>query len=608
MLRNSDTIICLDADMSWLTFNTICELAPSKSYDLSVSKKTKDPDMYSKSVWIYLNEFKQTDREISIYDNKDHLLGEVIESLRNDRRVFITSNSKNLVIKLNQSIENELPTKRTFIITSDNSSTKESQEFIQDITIEFLNYDAVLTSPTLSTGIDITFKDDAKNVDVVFGFFENDITHHFEIDQQISRVRHPKEIKVWISPRRMNYELDVAIVKDDILRNNLLANVASHEDAVTFAETIERDDKFLRLATIVEERSRASMNKLKNNFIDYKNEQGFKINLIEKDDEKSKSSRLQWGYAEAVVHQAQRQAILDAPYIDCLSWWKIHDMKDSNLEISSDHRHGYIKSKIEFFFRQPINLNDLDHYFDNYLGKIRLFEQLNGNREALLHGNSTNTVERFHNLASQAEVKNTIIKILDKKHVASLSSIDDFKASVVLLHLLLEKTPIYDQDGFKVGIKLSKFDLIEFVAFVSDNKKVIEKQLCKVNNLNNEKVWIPQLNLFLGLVGLKVIHVANKWSNGKKTYLYSLDQDLLQQNQVIVNRRKQLSDQDYSILYWKNVHKENDFQTPVMLKVSDESGVRLMPLSDLEDRFKSKQMDSTQKADYDFLTKLVNED
>ena len=225
-----------------------------------------------------------------------------------------------------------------------------------------------------------------------------------------------------------------------------------------------------------------------------------------------------------------------------------------------------------------------------------------------MHGNSTNTVERFHNLASEAEVKNKIIIILDKTHVASLSSIDDFKASVVLLHLLLEKTPIYDQDGFKVGIKLSKFDLIEFVAFVSDNKKVIEKQLCKVINLNNEKVWIPQLNLFLGLVGLKVIHVSNKWSNGKKTYLYSLDQDLLQQNQVIVNRRKQLSDQDYSILYWKNVHKENDFQTPVMLKVSDESGVRLMPLSDLEDRFKSKQMDSTQKADYDFLTKLVNED
>lgn len=607
LLRNSGTIICLDADMSWLSFNTICELAPSKSYDLSASKQTKDPDMYSKSVWIYLNKFKQTEREISIYDDKNHLLGEVIESLRSGRRIFITSNSKNLVNKLNQTIENELPTKRTFIITSDNSSTKESQGFIQNITIEFLNYDAVLTSPTLSTGIDITFKDDAKNVDVVYGFFENDITHHFEIDQQISRVRHPKEIKVWVSPRRMNYELDVAIVKDDILRNNLLANVASQEDAVTFAESIERDDKFLRLATIVEERSRASMNKLKNNFIDYKAEQGFKINLIEKDDEISKSSRLQWGYAADVVHQEQRQAILNAPYIDCLGWWKIHDMKDSNLEISSVQRHGYIKSKIEFFFRQPINLNDLDLYFDNYLGKIRLFEHLNGNREALLHGDSTNTVEHSHNLASEAEVKNTIIKILDKKHVASLSSINDFKASVVLLHLLLGKTPIYNQDGFKVDIKLSKDDLAEFLAFANEHKKIIEKQLCKVNNLNYEKGWIPQLNLFLGLLGLKVNHVGNKWSNGKKTYLYSLDLDLLLRNQEIVNRRKQFTDHDYSTLYWKNVHKENDFQTPVMIKTRDESGVRLMPLSDLEERFESTHTDSCQKADYEYLTNLLND-
>ena len=149
---------------------------------------------------------------------------------------------------------------------------------------------------------------------------------------------------------------------------------------------------------------------------------------------------------------------------------------------------------------------------------------------------------------------------------------------------------------------------IEFVAFVSDNKKVIEKQLCKVNNLNNEKVWIPQLNLFLGLIGLSLKKEKSKWSNGKKTYLYSLDQDPLQQNQEIVKRRKQFSDHVYSTLYWKNVHKVNDFQTPIVVKVSDESGIRLMPLSDLEERFKSKQMDSTQKADYDFLTKLVNED
>jgi hypothetical protein len=350
------------------------------------------------------------------------------------------------------------------------------------------------------------------------------------------------------------------------------------------------------------------MNKLKNIFIDYKIEQGFKINLIEKDDEKSKSSRLQWGYAESVVHQVQRQAILDAPYIDSLSWWKIHDMKDSNLEISSDQRHGYIKSKIEFFFRQPINMDDLNYYFDNYLGKIRLFEHLTSSRETLLHGDSTSTVVRSNNLASAAEVKNTIIKILDKKHVASLSSLVDFKTSVVLLHLLLEKTPIYDLNGFTVDVKLSKDDLSEFLAFVNEHKTIIEKQLCKVNNLNYEKVWIPQLNLFLGLIGLKLKKEKSKWSNGKKSYLYSLDQDLLLCNQEVVNRRKQFSDHAYSTLYWKRVHKENDFQTPIMLKISDESGVRLMPISDLEERFESKQLDSTLSADYKFLSKLLNED
>ena len=63
-----------------------------------------------------------------------------------------------------------------------------------------------------------------------------------------------------------------------------------------------------------------------------------------------------------------------------------------------------------------------------------------------------------------------------------------------------------------------------------------------------------------------------------------------------------------SSLYLKNVRKFNDFQTPIVVKVSDESEVRLMPLSDLEERFESTHMDLTQNADYSFLTKLANED
>ena len=87
-----------------------------------------------------------------------------------------------------------------------------------------------------------------------YGFFENNITHHFEIDQQISRVRQPKEIKVWISPRNMSYETEISIVKADILRGNLVANVDVQVSEVIFEETVKDDDnKFLRLATVVEE-------------------------------------------------------------------------------------------------------------------------------------------------------------------------------------------------------------------------------------------------------------------------------------------------------------------------------------------------------------------
>ena len=48
--------------------------------------------------------------------------------------------------------------------------------------------------------------------------------------------------------------------------------------------------------------------------------------------------------------------------------------------------------------------------------------------------------------------------------------------------------------------------------------------------------------------------------------------------------------------------------TLLALKYDEGDGVRLMPISDLEKRFESKQLDSTLSADYKFISKLLNED
>ena len=63
---------------------------------------------------------------------------------------------------------------------------------------EALNYDLILTSPALGSGIDITFPNEAREIDIVYGFLDRGSNDHLDFDQQLGRVRHPGAIKVWV--------------------------------------------------------------------------------------------------------------------------------------------------------------------------------------------------------------------------------------------------------------------------------------------------------------------------------------------------------------------------------------------------------------------------
>ena len=80
--------------------------------------------------------------------------------------------------------------------------------FRRNIKSEIKKYQVVLSSPSLGTGIDISFESDLDEIDVVYGFYENRVNTHTEIDQQLSRVRKPKEVHIWISPVIFNFETE----------------------------------------------------------------------------------------------------------------------------------------------------------------------------------------------------------------------------------------------------------------------------------------------------------------------------------------------------------------------------------------------------------------
>jgi hypothetical protein len=363
----------------------------------------------------------------------------------------------------------------------------------------------------------------------------------------------------------MSYETDISIVKADILRGNLVANVDVEVNEVIFEETVKDDDnKFLRLATVVEERKRASMNRLRTNFINYKQDQGYEVNFIETNKELSKSGLIKLKSASNAVWDQRVDAIINAPYIDQTNWIRILENFDSEILISSEELNSFNKSRIEFFFRQPICQADIFLDFVGYQQQILFLEKL----MSLFTAPKTD-LDRLE----QEENERLIEKISSQSKAPRLNSVKDFRSKHLLLHLILTQTPIYEDGTFIKDRIFNTDDLSKFVKFVNAHKAAIETQLCPVRGDYKTKP-VKQLGEFLKLIALKTMKSGTDQTNNDKKYLYRLDDVMIECNDEVINRRRDKTNDEYTTIYWKQVHKANNFETQIYQQARDYVGFK----------------------------------
>ena len=229
-----------------------------------------------------------TRRTIELYESKNHLVDYLLQTIADgNKRCFITSNSKKLIVKLDAVVRKRFgATRRVIMITGDTSGRPEAQDFIANPAARAATYDVIFCSPSLGTGVDITFPDNAQRVDLVVGFCEPGINTHLDFDQQLARVRNPGAIKVWITPRRSNFETHLDVVRHDILRNGLYKDLLDGFDDDGKPRFI-KDDPLIELAALVKSAERTSKNNLRGNYVRYKQAQGCTIINVGKNPKRS---------------------------------------------------------------------------------------------------------------------------------------------------------------------------------------------------------------------------------------------------------------------------------------------------------------------------------
>jgi hypothetical protein len=191
LLRNSNQAIALDADLTDVSMNYLKSSIGCKSDEIITIK----------------NDYKGNGYEFFSYDQQTELVSEIYASLDNGEKIFIATDSQKLSAKL--STQNlELLVKKKYpclkILRIDSESIADSNNaacgIIPHLNEVIVEYDIILASPSIGTGVSIDIKG---HFTKVFGIFKGKQSEN-SVRQMLMRVRENIPRHIYVAKRGMS--------------------------------------------------------------------------------------------------------------------------------------------------------------------------------------------------------------------------------------------------------------------------------------------------------------------------------------------------------------------------------------------------------------------
>jgi hypothetical protein len=500
-VREARTVIACDADLSSMTFDTIERMRQGVN-------RTR----------LYTNSHEVEGAVIDLYDSELHLMGELAAAVTEGGLHYVACNSKDKakVIK-KKLIADGVPAERIMLITSDNSQTAEIRKFLADIKSNILNYSVLIASPSLGTGIDITFSETPwlvnsegvvtvntakvifQKVDTVFGFFDSMINTHFDIDQQLARVRHPKAVKVWITPQKFYSECEPAVIMENCVTSGEASDSLSGYDKEGRA-IYDADDKILMLFANVMMLTNASKNNLKKHFVDLKRRNGWTVNEVAAIDNGYEETKQSVKEAKKELAMEYVQEICDAAIYSEMEYIKIRAKQmPSREEFCALQRY-----RINHFYGQDVTpalvaLDDKGKYRSQIYMLVRFIS-----KDVVM-------IDRDYSQAERLSIDR-----------------DNNFAKKELLHKLIGATGLLnEQKEFIPHKEISSTDLKPFSTACIQNQPSLERLFNIPLRADLLKKPLMQLNQILKLIGMKTNQVRKiDVDANKRIFIHALDMQL----------------------------------------------------------------------------------
>ncbi|NDJ25570.1 DUF3854 domain-containing protein [Nostoc sp. B(2019)] len=237
LVYNAKLVVLADAHLDDITIEFFMKMRPE-----------------GEKPYIIKNEYRSGGRQVYWYEghNSSALVAELHVQLLLGKKLMIVSDSKRFIKKLERALNGKTTIHnddtpeleedrklRAWAIHSENSGSEENIVFIREINTAIKDIDALLVTPSLGTGVDIS----TEHFDAIFGVFHAVSQSATECAQQLWRVRPNIPMYVWVAPRPpFGYaETNARRIKEKILQKNEMTAFLIRIDKETGKRGAEKD-------------------------------------------------------------------------------------------------------------------------------------------------------------------------------------------------------------------------------------------------------------------------------------------------------------------------------------------------------------------------------
>lgn len=486
MIRRAKAVYALDADLGLITLHAMKDLRPTD---------------WDKALRIIHNKpLAVTDRRtMQVYQSKKDLQNRMLDAIRAGKRCFIASNSKATVEVLEQLIRKEFGSSlKMVVITSDNSRGKFETHFVQNIQTEFLKVQVLICSPSLGTGIDISFPEGRCEVHEVFGFFSPHVNKHTDIDQQLARVRNPGALSVWFDAGGSNYETSIDVVRRQLAMANYVPTAINGLLDDDGNPAFNEADPLLNIAAHVMVAQRSSQNKIVSLFERLRQSNGWEIVKVEKLPKVTTDRK--WKDAQQDLKERRILGILEARELDDSEYIELAADRDRGAKLPKADKFALERHELGKAYNRPVDRRLIEMDKGGALrDQIAIFRKLFGEQRFAepLFEQITDTIEAGKPLTNQP--------------------LWTLVATMMVAAGLVKNAALVPTK------KIRAEDLERFKQLLSDNRVMIEETIKSPLRADYLKNPVRQLNVFLGFAGLKLVATKRKQQAGQANIEYKLD-------------------------------------------------------------------------------------